>query len=85
MDFTNKPISMTWHVFLSLSLFFGLTLVSLSTFLIYSANIPEETFWYIIREINPNTGRTVRLVLGKYGFNFWSFLLSFSLPAFLSK
>lgn len=25
-------------------------------FLIYSANIPEETFWYIIREIDPNTG-----------------------------
>jgi hypothetical protein len=25
-------------------------------FLIYSANIPEETFWYNIRELNPITG-----------------------------
>ena len=25
-------------------------------FLIYSANIPEETFWFTIREIDPNTG-----------------------------
>jgi hypothetical protein len=26
-------------------------------FLIYTANIPEETFWYVIREINPITGK----------------------------
>ncbi len=28
-------------------------------FLIYQANIPEETFWYQIREIDPNTGEKI--------------------------
>jgi len=28
-------------------------------FLIYHANIPEETFWYQIREIDPNTGEKI--------------------------
>jgi hypothetical protein len=46
-------------------------------FLIYSANIPEETFWYIIREINPNTGErsgwfavSMALIFGHFFFPF---------------
>ena len=46
-------------------------------FLIYNANIPEETFWYIIREINPNTGEKsgwwlvgLALVFGHFFFSF---------------
>ena len=46
-------------------------------FLIYSANIPEETFWYIIREINPNTGErsgwfwvSMGLIFGYFFFPF---------------
>ena len=46
-------------------------------FLIYSANIPEETFWYIIREINPNTGErsgwfwvSMGLIFGHFFFPF---------------
>ena len=32
--------------------------ISFSQYFIYSANIPRKTFWYNIREINPNTGET---------------------------
>jgi len=46
-------------------------------FLIYSANIPEETFWYTIREINPNTGErsgwfwvSMGLIFGHFFFPF---------------
>jgi len=46
-------------------------------FLIYSANIPEETFWYVIREINPNTGEqsgwfwvSMGLIFGHFFFPF---------------
>ena len=46
-------------------------------FLIYSANIPEETFWYVIREINPNTGEqsgwfwvSMGLIFGYFFFPF---------------
>ena len=46
-------------------------------FLIYSANIPEETFWYNIREINPNTGErsgwfwvSMGLIFGHFFFPF---------------
>ncbi|MDG1138830.1 MAG: hypothetical protein P8N49_04850 [Opitutales bacterium] len=46
-------------------------------FLIYSANIPEETFWYSIREINPNTGEisgwfwvSMGLIFGHFFFPF---------------
>ena len=51
-------------------------------FLIYSANIPEETFWYTIREINPNTGErsgwfwvSMGLIFGHF---FFPFFISFS-------
>ena len=46
-------------------------------FLIYSANIPEETFWYTIREIDPNTGAlsgwfwvSMGLIFGHFFFPF---------------
>ena len=46
-------------------------------FLIYSANIPEETFWYTIREIDPNTGQvsgwfwvSMGLIFGHFFFPF---------------
>ena len=46
-------------------------------FLIYSANIPEETFWFTIREINPNTGErsgwfavSMGLIFGHFFFPF---------------
>ena len=46
-------------------------------FLIYSANIPEETFWYVIREIDPNTGEqsgwfwvSMGLIFGHFFFPF---------------
>jgi len=46
-------------------------------FLIYSANIPEETFWYTIREIDPNTGSlsgwfwvSMGLIFGHFFFPF---------------
>ncbi len=46
-------------------------------FLIYSANIPEETFWYTIREIDPNTGErsgwfwvSMGLIFGHFFFPF---------------
>ena len=46
-------------------------------FLIYSANIPEETFWYNIREVNPNTGEvslwfwvSMGLIFGHFFFPF---------------
>ena len=46
-------------------------------FLIYSANIPEETFWYTIREIDPNTGErsgwfwvSMGLIFGYFFFPF---------------
>ncbi len=52
-------------------------------FLIYSANIPEETFWYTIREIDPNTGNlsgwfwvSMGLIFGHFFFPFL-FLLSY--------
>ena len=46
-------------------------------FLIYSANIPEETFWYNIREVDPNTGAlsgwfwvSMGLIFGHFFFPF---------------
>jgi hypothetical protein len=37
-------------------------------FLIWNANVPEETFWYVLREMNPSTGefnswRTIGMVI----------------------
>ena len=46
-------------------------------FLIYSANIPEETFWYNIREINPNTGETSSWFGVSMGLIFGHFLFPF--------
>ena len=46
-------------------------------FLIYSANIPEETFWYIIREINPNTGERSGWFLVSLGLIFGYFFFPF--------
>ena len=46
-------------------------------FLIYSANIPEETFWYNIREINPNTGERSLWFLVSMGLIFGHFFFPF--------
>ena len=46
-------------------------------FLIYSANIPEETFWYNIREINPNTGETSAWFWVSMGLIFGHFFFPF--------
>ncbi len=46
-------------------------------FLIYNANIPEETFWYQIREINPNTGETITWWWVSIGLIFGHFLVPF--------
>ena len=46
-------------------------------FLIYSANIPEETFWYNIREINPNTGERSAWFWVSMGLIFGHFLFPF--------
>jgi hypothetical protein len=46
-------------------------------FLIYSANIPEETFWYTIREINPNTGERSGWFWVSMGLSFGHFFFPF--------
>ena len=46
-------------------------------FLIYSANIPEETFWYNIREIDPNTGERSLWFLVSMGLIFGHFFFPF--------
>ena len=46
-------------------------------FLIYNANIPEETFWYVIREIDPNTGEKSGWWLVGLGLIFGHFFFSF--------
>ncbi|MFP6887973.1 MAG: hypothetical protein VB997_10435 [Opitutales bacterium] len=46
-------------------------------FLIYNANVPEETFWYVIREINPNTGEKSGWWLVGMGLIFGHFFFSF--------
>ncbi|MBU62105.1 MAG: hypothetical protein CMI26_06350 [Opitutae bacterium] len=46
-------------------------------FLIYNANIPEETFWYVIREINPNTGERTGWFWVSMGLIFGHFLIPF--------
>ncbi|MBO93762.1 MAG: hypothetical protein CMI32_02540 [Opitutales bacterium] len=46
-------------------------------FLIYNANIPEETFWYQIREIDPNTGEKISWWWVSMGLVFCHFLIPF--------
>ncbi len=46
-------------------------------FLIYSANIPEETFWYQIRELNPETQQKNSWWLVSMGLIFGHFFLPF--------
>ena len=58
-------------------------------FLIWNANIPEETFWYNLREINNSTGESNQWMwvgmLILFGHFFFPFLGLISYPAKVSK
>lgn len=51
-------------------------------FLIYNANVPEETFWYAIRELDMNGEKSSWWWISAYGLVFGNFLIPFLILLF---